>query len=376
MGRHDVSPSQPAFDRFSAPPILDAPGLGRRRIHGGPMLHLKLLISLVLIALAQFAELRHSQVAFNQAAPDITRVEALPRAGADENGAALDIRITVGSTCDAELQANVSRFPDNIDIALYRDLPPGAECRAEEDRIDLKLSLPEDRDRSYLIINSRVWQLSYPASGDAASSLSELDLIPLHIDEAAAARGADASQVQVELQGYQAVGCDLPEIFSLRRTSASVQLGAYNAIMRDRACPDALVPVDAVVALSATELPPDALFSVNGKQIPVREEQNVSDSDKVLTNILRVDVHVMEIYPMQLRLEVEGEHPDGCEYPVFVGQQRRDNTIDIEVYREVPADVICPMILKPYRDTIFVDGGFESGEYTLNVNSHSQVLKL
>ena len=130
------------------------------------------------------------------------------------------------------------------------------------------------------------------------------------------------------------------------------------------------------LAISATFLPDDALQTMRTWINSEFEEQKVSESDKVLTNIMRVDVHVMEIYPMQLRLEVEGEHPDGCEYPVVVGQQRRDNIIDIEIYREVPADVICPMILKPYRDTIFVDGGFESGEYTLNVNAHSQILKL
>ena len=126
----------------------------------------------------------------------------------------------------------------------------------------------------------------------------------------------------------------------------------------------------------ATFAPGDALETMRNWVISKVEEQKVSESDKVLTHINRVDVHVMEIYPMQLRLEVEGEHPDGCEYPVIVGQERRDNVIDIEVYREVPADVICPMILKPYRGTIFVDGDFVTGEYTINVNSHSQTLKI
>ena len=102
----------------------------------------------------------------------------------------------------------------------------------------------------------------------------------------------------------------------------------------------------------------------------------MSQSDKVLTNISRVEVRIQESYPMRVSLDVDGEHPDGCEYPVVVGQQRQGNTVAIEVYREVPPDVVCPMILKPYRDTIHLDGSFESGEYIINVNSHSQRVSL
>ena len=131
-----------------------------------------------------------------------------------------------------------------------------------------------------------------------------------------------------------------------------------------------------LLGLFATKLPADTLQAVRTWITNEPEEQTVSESDKVLTNIFRVDVKVMESQPARISLDVEGEHPDGCEYPVIVGQTRQGNTVDIEVYREVPADVICPMILKPYRNTISVDGSFKSGEYTINVNSHSQAVSI
>lgn len=131
-----------------------------------------------------------------------------------------------------------------------------------------------------------------------------------------------------------------------------------------------------VLALFATFLPEDALHTVRTWIMNEDKEQEVSESDKVLTNIFRVDVNVTESQPLRIKLEVEGEHPDGCEYPVIVEQSRRDNIVDIEVYREVPADVICPMILKPYSDTISLDGAFDSGEYTINVNAHSQAVTI
>ena len=59
-----------------------------------------------------------------------------------------------------------------------------------------------------------------------------------------------------------------------------------------------------------------------------------------------------------------------------VEQSRRDGAVDIEVYRNVPADVVCPMILKPYSDTINLVGDFPPGEYTINVNSHSQAVRI
>ena len=99
----------------------------------------------------------------------------------------------------------------------------------------------------------------------------------------------------------------------------------------------------------------------------------MSESDKVLTNIFRVDVKTTE---NRISLEVEGEHPDGCEYPVIVDQSRRGNTVNVSVYREVPADVVCPMILKPYRDTIRLESDFAPGEYTINVNTHSQAISI
>lgn len=127
------------------------------------------------------------------------------------------------------------------------------------------------------------------------------------------------------------------------------------------------------LTLAATFTPDDALLRVRTWIINEFEEQTVSESDKVLTNIFRVDV---EVKGMRISLDVEGEHPDGCEYPVIVDQTRRGNTVDVEVYREVPADVICPMILKPYSDTITVEGNFEAGNYTINVNSHTQSVKI
>ena len=159
----------------------------------------------------------------------------------------------------------------------------------------------------------------------------------------------------------------------MRYTDERIQINVYNAIGADVACPDLLVEVDETISLPATELPADTLFAVNTIFVEEMETQNVSDSDKVLTNILRVDATVKQA---QISLEVEGEHPDGCDLPVHVEQSRTGNTVNVEVYRQVPADMICPMILRPYQGTIQLDGDFDAGSYTISVNSHSQTLDI
>ncbi len=88
------------------------------------------------------------------------------------------------------------------------------------------------------------------------------------------------------------------------------------------------------------------------------------------TYIQDVELIALESQPPQVQLHVKGEHPDGCDYPAQVTQQRDGNTITVEIYREVPFDVMCPMILLSYEDTIKLDGTFPPGNYTFKINDY------
>ena len=106
------------------------------------------------------------------------------------------------------------------------------------------------------------------------------------------------------------------------------------------------------------------------------KEDEVRETEKVMTNIFRVDVIVSDNDPLQIALDVAGEHPDGCELPVHVAQTHEDNAVQVQVYRELPVDMVCPMILRPYADTIQLDGTFAAGSYTITVNSHTQSIDI
>ena len=267
--------------------------------------------------------------------------------------------------CAAPLQSVVHAFPHNLDIQLYRDIPSAAVCGLQEINFTLELAFDAAHEADAVIINDRLWL----AQG---ADTVEASLFPAWIDQAALMPAQDGS-AKLRLRGSQAVGCKLPLLFTWRETSVRASLGVFNGMDAADVCPDAQVEFDQSVNLPATEALADTLFAVNGILISELETQNVSDTDKVLTNISQVDVTVAG---QRLSLAIAGEHPDGCDFPVIVDQRRDGSRVQIEVYREVPADVFCPMILQPYQDSLQIDGTFAAGEYTIQVNAHSQTIDI
>jgi hypothetical protein len=83
---------------------------------------------------------------------------------------------------------------------------------------------------------------------------------------------------------------------------------------------------------------------------------------------------VLQTYPAQIVLQVSGYQPDGCEFPVVVDQRREGKKVFVEISRVLPPETVCPMVIVPYQASIRLDGGFESGSYTLHVNEY--VLKV
>ncbi|MCZ7544930.1 MAG: hypothetical protein M5R40_16030 [Anaerolineae bacterium] len=100
------------------------------------------------------------------------------------------------------------------------------------------------------------------------------------------------------------------------------------------------------------------------------------DAVRAMHIIDSVEVTVLESDPMQLRLHITGYQPDGCEAPVTVAQRREGNTVYVEIYRDLPADMICPEILVGYEASIPLEGDFEAGAYTINVNGYVVSLEL
>ena len=321
-----------------------------------------------------------------RASPTVTDISAVLLAGEADADPAWQLTVTgfQNDACAFDVRNEQAAYPHNIDIQLYREIPLSAACPREATPFQISFMLAADAPAPYLTVNSQVWEIIWPA-GDSLRpgdklGFQETSLLEVLIDEAAIQMAAVADEAsrryELTVQGSHAVGCDLPVLYSRRQTAASVLIGAFNPVAEGAVCPAMLLPLDETIAFSATDLPADALFGVNAYIINEGETQTMSDSIKVMTHINRVTAHVTESFPMRIRLDVVGEHPDGCEYPVKIAQFRQGNIIKIEVYRQVPADVICPMILQSYQSEIQLDGAFESGRYIIKVNALSQTIDI
>lgn len=339
---------------------------------------LNILLVLLAVLIGPLIAYRNRETATERSWSYINEITLAGAETRESSPSQLRIRGWYGRDCVAPLQTEVRYFRLNIDVQVYRDISSTAVCGDERAPFTVDLTLDPGRQAAYIIINDQVWRRALDeAAAEVEPGYRELSLAPAHVDGAVLWEpDSQTGEQTLQIRGSQAVGCDLPLIYFQRTTDAGVQIGVFNAIDAETVCPDMLVEFDETITLAATELPADTLFTVNEFQIKELETQTVSDSDKVLTNILSVDVKVSESQPLQISLNVEGEHPDGCDYPVLVGQARQGNSIQVEVYREVPADVICPMILRPYKDKIQLDGSFEKGSYSIIVNSHSQTLDI
>ncbi|MYD09631.1 MAG: hypothetical protein F4X02_06270 [Chloroflexi bacterium] len=282
-----------------------------------------------------------------------------------DDGQRLRVNGRHAENCGAPWQTRVHAFPHNLDVQLYREVATAADCSPQDAPFEIELDLDSALDERAVIINDQVW-------GASRADFVKLSLFPAWIEQATLLPDANGGP-RLRLQGSQAVGCTLPLLFTWRETGGGLSLGVYNAMDAAGVCPAVLVDIDETIVLPATELPADTLLEVNGILVNELETQNVSDTDKVLTNIFQVDATVAGD---RVSLAVAGEHPDGCDYPVRVAQSRDGNRVQVEVYREIPADVFCPMILQPYNGVIEIEGAFAAGDYAIQVNSHSQTVNI
>lgn len=338
------------------------------------MIKIEILLLLLALMLAPLAAHRKGDSDMRRAWPQIEGISLRPGAADGSSAAQLRAQLGPAQDCAAPLQTQVRYFPVNIDVQVYRDIPAAAKCEEERKPSSLDLSLQAGADWTYIIVNDQVWAR---AESDEERLYSELSLAPIFVDSATLSEPeAGTGERALRIRGSQAVGCDLPLLYAWRETQDGIMFGVYNAINPAAVCPAVLVEIDETIDLAATELSVAALLSVNAYAIDETEAETVSDSDKVLTNIMRVEANVGAARPARISLEVEGEHPDGCDFPVLVDQSRAGNRISVEIYREVPADVICPMILRPYKGKIQLEGRFDKGSYSIAVNSHSLQLEI
>jgi len=105
------------------------------------------------------------------------------------------------------------------------------------------------------------------------------------------------------------------------------------------------------------------LLPVVGEQAPM-----VSSGPAIVD---MVNIELLETFPVQARVVVSGNLPDGCTQigATAIDYEETSGTFFIDLDTERPLDAVCTMALVPYSEFIPIDlTGLAEGTYTVNVN--------
>ena len=78
-----------------------------------------------------------------------------------------------------------------------------------------------------------------------------------------------------------------------------------------------------------------------------------------------MQINIMESFPLQVSVTVNGNFPDGCTSIVGSKAEVVDNsTFVLSIFTERPEDMMCTMALVPFAETIILDVyGLPAGTY-------------
>ena len=84
--------------------------------------------------------------------------------------------------------------------------------------------------------------------------------------------------------------------------------------------------------------------------------------------ITDVSVSVLESFPMQLHLMVEGYLSDSCTMHHETTQRREDSTVYVHITTKRPNDAMCAQVITEVTIRVPLEGGFLPGRYKIIVN--------
>jgi inhibitor of cysteine peptidase len=90
-----------------------------------------------------------------------------------------------------------------------------------------------------------------------------------------------------------------------------------------------------------------------------------------------IDVMLLESFPVQVNVRVQGNLPDGCTYLDEIEEQREGNTITVTIWTVRDPEAMCTMALVPFEEVISLDAeGLPAGEYTVVVQDQTDTFRL
>jgi len=196
-------------------------------------------------------------------------------------------------------------------------------------------------------------------------------------------------QAKVIVSGYYPDGCTELEEISVNQDGQEFILTlTTRRPAGDIACTEALVPFEESIDL-------DIVGLAAGTYKVIAQNQEVSfklDADNVLSDpidesdftlgtnatVEAMSLNVMESFPVQVNVVLEGYLPDGCTEIHQIESSLKNDAFSIEIITRRPAgDVFCTQAIVPFEEVHSLDvKGLPAGEYIVRSGEISETFTL
>ena len=92
--------------------------------------------------------------------------------------------------------------------------------------------------------------------------------------------------------------------------------------------------------------------------------------------INNISVEILESFPVQIHVVVDGMLNDGCTTLNEITQRREGNTVHLRITTKRPKDAICIQVITDIQERIPLEGGFLPGRYKIIVNGVEKEIKI
>lgn len=108
-----------------------------------------------------------------------------------------------------------------------------------------------------------------------------------------------------------------------------------------------------------------------------QEERPVGEYEYGTVSVESIDIYIMESFPVQVSVEVNGYFPDGCTELKAIRTERFRNTFEVNISTKRPKDTICTQTIVPFTKMVPLDVfGLRAGSYNVSVNGITDSFEL
>ena len=182
-------------------------------------------------------------------------------------------------------------------------------------------------------------------------------------------------QVSVMAKGLFPDGCTKIDQIMQEREGTTFLVTITTARPTGAMCTQAVVPFEETFRLDVENLPA-GVYTVDVNDVTDTFEltvNNVRKPDEITTGeapVGRIDINLMESFPVQASVTIHGNLPDGCTQISHVVQTTDGYNIMLDVFTERPIGALCTQAVVPFEQTLPLDiDGLPAGTYTVDVNS-------